>query len=142
MGFIAVVILTITMMFMLKWFGDSPLSRNTKIAVSLKSEFQLEAVGTDIRAGSQKTVLLVHYETKADSKFSLAAQSQEMKKIADFAAGKLEPLDRRKVDEIQVRRTEVRGRGCWQRSLVSDEVFPNPARNAGMEPGGVPVIGR
>lgn len=133
-GFITVVILTVCMMFMLKWFGDSPLSKNTKIAVAVRTQYKFESVGADIKTGTQKTLLVIQYETHQDSKFNIAAQNQEMQTVADFAIGKAEAFDRRMIDEIRVKRTEIRGGGCWQRSYVSENTFPNPYRGVNPPP--------
>lgn len=134
-GFITIVILVITFLFMFKRFGDSPYSKGAKISLAIRDEFHFDAVGTGTVAETQKTAFLIQYDTRADSKFNLAAQNQEMQAVAVFAVGKLEPLDRKNVDEIRVRRTEVRGSGCWQRSYVTDLTVPNPLRGA---PGTLP----
>jgi len=127
-GFISAVVLTGGMLLILWQFRDSPLSKTTKIAVSVKSEYRFDSVGAELQPGAQKTALVIHYETRTDSKFNSDFQVREMKAVADFAAGKAEPFDRRMIDEIRVRRTEVRGSGCWQRNYVSNNTFPNPYR--------------
>jgi hypothetical protein len=135
-GFISVMSLVIAFLLVFKSFGESPYSSGAKVAVAVRDEFHLDAAASAILHEAQKTVLVVQYQTHADSKFNLAAQNQEMQGVAVFAAGKLEPAERRKVDEVRVRRTEIHGSGCMQRSYVTDLAIPNPLRNA--DPLGLP----
>lgn len=128
LGFVTIVIMVVSLLVVLKVFRDSPSSASAKLALAVRGEFHLDSVGARIVSETQKTAVSIYYETHADSKFSADAQNEEMKAVALFAAGKLEPHDRRTVDEIRVRRTEVRGSGCWQRTYVSELAVPNPLR--------------
>ena len=127
-GFLAAGILTVAMLFMLKRFGDSPLSKGTRISQFVKSQFHFDSVGTDVQPGTQKTVLFIHYETRIDSKFSTEFQTNEMRAVAEFALTKIDPFERRSIDEVLVRRAEVRGSGCWQRTYTGDVTVVNPYR--------------
>jgi hypothetical protein len=137
LGFVTIVIMVVSLLLVLKVFRDSPSSAYAKLALAVRGEFHLDSAGARILPESQKTALAIYYETHADSKFSLDAQNEEMKAVAIFAAGKLEAFDRKNVDEIRVRRTEVRGSGCWQRTYVSELIVPNPLRTM---PGNLPPV--
>ena len=138
-GFIATLSLVIAFLFVFKRFGDSPLSSSTKVAIAVREEFHFDVVGSTTSTEPQKTALILRYDTHLDSKFNLEAQHLEMKAVALFAAGKLEPIDRRKTDEIRVRRTEIRGSGCWQRTYVTDLTVPNLLKGiVGPPPPGLP----
>jgi hypothetical protein len=128
-GFLTVVFLVLAMWVMLGQFGASPYSSSSKIAYSIRGEFHFESVGTATRYEGLKNVFLVAYETHLNSNFNLAAQNAEMQKVAEYAATKFEPGDRRRVDEIQVKRTEIHGSGCFQQSYVAGHSIPNPYRN-------------
>jgi len=130
LGFLTVVILVIAMLGALRQFGDSPHSNATKLALAIKGEFHFESVVTGTRNEGVKGFLIIHYETHADSKFNQEAQTGEMQRVAQFAAGKFDASDKRNIDEIQVRRTEIHGRGCFQQSYVATHTLPNPHRGA------------
>jgi len=134
LGFLTVVILVIAMLGALRTFGDSPQSNATKLALAVKAEFKFESVGTAVRDEGMKGALFVQYETHADSKFNQEAQLREMEKVALFASSKLDIGERKRVDEIRVRRTEIHGRGCFKQSYVSNHVQPNPNRGGMLPP--------
>jgi len=134
LGFLTVVILVIAMLGALRTFGDSPQSNATKLALSIKGEFKFESVGTVVRDEGMKGALFVHYETHANSKFNQEAQLSEMEKVALFASSKLDIGERKRVDEIRVRRTEIHGRGCFKQSYVANHVRPNPNRGGILPP--------
>jgi hypothetical protein len=137
-GFLTAIILVVMMLFMLKRFGDSPLSKTTRVAQFIRSQFHFDSVGANLEAGTLKTVLNVHYETKIDSKFSTDFQNAEMKSVAEFALTKVDPFERRSIDEVRVQRAEVRGGGCFQRTYLADYTVPNPYRGPTVP--GVPGI--
>jgi hypothetical protein len=128
LGFVAIVVLVVSFLVVFKAFRDSPSGSTAKVAVAIRGEFHLDSVGARMIPGAHSTALAIYYDTHTDSKFSVDVQNEEMKAVAIFAAGKLEPLDRRSVDEIRVHRSEVHGSGCWQRTYVSDLTVPNPLR--------------
>ena len=128
LGFLTVIVLVIAMLGALRQFGDSPHSNATKLALAIKGEFHFESTVTATRNEGMRGFLVIHYETHADSKFNQELQIGEMQKVAQFAAGKFDASDKRNIDEIQVRRTEVHGRGCFQQSYVATTSVPNPHR--------------
>ncbi len=134
LGFLTVIILVVGMLGALRQFGESPHSNATKLALSIKGEFHFESVGTVVRDEGMKGHLLVHYETHADSKFNSEAQLREMEKVALFASTKLDIGERKRVDEIRIRRTEIHGRGCFKQSYVANHVLPNPHRGSVVPP--------
>ena len=127
-GFLTVIILVMSMLLMLKQYGDSTYSSSTKHALAIRNKFAFESVGTGTRDDGARCFLLIQYETHADSKFDLSAQMREMQKVAEFAVEKLDPAERKRFDEIRVRRTEIHGRGCFQQSFVANHSLPNPHR--------------
>ena len=137
-GFLTAVFLVVAMFFLFKEFGQSRYSSATKLAQGIRSEFHFDSVGTATDSlpapEGMKNVLLVQYETRADSKFDVSAQNQEMDKVAKFAAEKSDPFERKRIEEIRIRRTEIHGRGCFQQSYVSDRSVPNPYRGAEVAP--------
>jgi len=131
LGFLTVVVMVVAMLATLRSFGDSPASNATKLALGIRSEFHFEAVGTAVRMDGIKNYLSISYETHADSKFDQAAQTREMDKVAAFAFSKVDPTERKNLDEIRIRRSEVHGRGCFQQSYVAAHVVPIPGRSGG-----------
>ena len=137
LGFVTVVLLTISFLVVFKSFRDSPSSQNAKLAVAIREEFHVDAVTARIVSETQKTALLVQYETHADTKFSVDAQNEEMKAISIFALGKLNAFEQKRVDEVRLRRYEIHGSGCFQRTYNADLTVPNPFRAA---PGTFPTL--
>lgn len=129
-GFLTAIFLVVAMFFMLKQFSQSPYSSATKLSQTIKGEFRFEGVGTATQmtptVDGPKNVLLVQYDTHADSKFDLDVQNREMDRVGKFAVENTDRSDRPRFVEIRVRRTEIHGRGCFQQSYVSDRVVPNP----------------
>ena len=117
-------------LLVLKGYNESSYSTATKLALAIKNEFHFESVGTTTQVTSTveglKRVLMVQYDTHADSKFDVDVQNREMDRVGKFAVESSDRGDRPRFVEIRVRRTEIHGRGCFQQSYVSDRVVPNP----------------
>jgi hypothetical protein len=72
-------------------------------------------------------ILRVSYLTRKNSQHDQDVQKKEMTEVADFAAKKYDGKDRETIQEIQVRRTELRGSGCFQRSYHNTFAAAAPA---------------
>jgi hypothetical protein len=126
MGFITVMIIVVAMLLSLTMFQQSPASNRARLAQEVKNEFGFPEVGSDVRDILGRTVLIVSYESPVDSKYDLAVQKAEMEKVATFVEGKYDGDDRRSIQELRVRRREVKARGCWKKLIESDHSIQNP----------------
>ena len=128
-GFLTVVFMVMAMLVMFQEYSRSPYSSSTKLAISIRNEFHFESVGSGTKDEGPRHLLVIQYETHANSKFDTSVQTREMQKVAEFAAEKYDPIERKRIDEIRVQRTEIHGRGCFQQSYVADHSIPNPHFN-------------
>jgi len=70
--------------------------------------------------------MVINYSSLVDSHYDLSVQNSEMESIAKFSLQNYSQA--KKVDEVQVTRSETHGRGCFQQTFVSHFTYPNPAR--------------
>lgn len=135
-GFLAVVFLIVAMLLALGSLEHSPAANRIRLAERIRSHFKLESVGAYVGPMEGRTVLLVSYETTRDSQYNVSEQNREMQEVAEFAAAQYDDKDRRLIDEIRIKRVEVRSGGCWQRRLVAHHAVPNPHRTSFTRPAG------
>ena len=129
MGSLTLLLLVAGMVLSLDQFTvSSPAVKWVKLAEQITHDFKLDTTAAEVRIGLPTSSLRVAYVTHEDSKFDLSAQNAEMEKIARFAIGKYEGSDRRKIDEVQVTRSEIHGRGCFQQTYVAHFTLANPFR--------------
>lgn len=135
-GFLAVVFMIVAMLLALGSLEQTPAAHRIRLAERVRSHFKFESVGAHVGPMDGRTVLLVSYETTRDSKYNVSEQNREMREVAEFAAAQYDDKDRRLIDEIRVKRVEVRSGGCWQRRLVAYHTAPNPHRTPLLRPEG------
>jgi len=135
-GFLAVVFMIVAMLLALGSLEQSPAANRIRLAERIRSHFQFDSVGAHVGPMDGRTVLVVSYETTRDSKYNVSEQNREMREVADFAAAQYDDKDRRFIDEIRIKRVEIRSGGCWQRRLVAYHTAPNPHRTPLMRPTG------
>jgi hypothetical protein len=135
-GFLAVVFMIVAMLLALGSLEQSPAANRIRLAERIRSHFQFDSVGAHVGPMDGRMVLVVSYETTRDSKYNVSEQNREMREVADFAAAQYDDKDRRFIDEIRIKRVEIRSGGCWQRRLVAYHTAPNPHRTPLMRPTG------
>jgi hypothetical protein len=115
------------MLVTLDTYQQSPAGNRFKFAETIRTEFQFESTGADVSPFDGRMILRVFYLTKKDSKYDPAVQRKEMEDVAAFAAKSYDGKDRSTIQEIQIQRTEVRGRGCFQKTLQDRLTAEPPA---------------
>ncbi len=126
MGFLAVILMLLFMLFGLNELGQSPAANRVRLAEGIRAQFKFESVGAGVADEPGKRVLRIGYTTLQDSKFDVSVQNREMQGVAEFAAKTYNESDRKFIDEIRVRRTEIKGSGCWQKSYPGEFAMTNP----------------
>jgi len=126
MGLLSMLVLSLGMMLSLGQFQDSPAAEWVKLAEMTGRQFK--ANPTSIRANlrSMPKVMVINYSSLVDSHFDLSFQNKEMEEVARFALQHYR--DAKKIDEVQVTRSETHGRGCFQQTYVAHFTLPNPFR--------------
>jgi hypothetical protein len=128
-GLFATLALVMGMMFTLKTYRMTPASSRVRLSEAIRTQFNLQSVGVELKVQPDKSYLRIAYLTRADSSFDISKQTREMQEIADFACTNYpDPRERRAFEEIRVTRTEIRGSGCFQESFVLNHSCPNPFR--------------
>lgn len=126
LGILTALILTLGMLFTLDQYQQSPAGNRFKFAETIRTEFQFDSAGADVAPLEGKMILRISYMTTKDSKHDQTAQRQEMEKVAAFAAVKYDGKDRSSIHEIQLRRAEVRGKGCFQKTYHNHHTAAAP----------------
>lgn len=128
MGLLTMLVLALGMMFSLGQFQDAPAAEWIKLAETVGREFKAEHVNIQMDLRKTPSSMKIAYSSLVDSKFNLSAQNAEMENLARFAIKTYKGREQTLVDEIQVTRSETRGRGCFQQTYVSTLTIPNPLR--------------
>jgi hypothetical protein len=126
MGAITMLLLTLGMMLSLEKFQTTPAAEWVKLAEQIGREFKAEPVSIRVSLHSVPRVMVINYSSLLDSHFDLTAQNGEMEKVARFALKNFK--DAKKVDEVQVTRSETHGRGCFRQTYVGNFTLPNPVQ--------------
>lgn len=126
LGILTALLLTLGMLFTLDQYQQSPAGNRFKFAETIRTEFQFDSAGADVSPIEGKMVLRISFMTTKDSKHDPAAQRQEMERVAAFAAGKYDGKDRSSIQEIQIKRAEVRGKGCFQKTYHNNHATAAP----------------
>ncbi len=126
LGCLTAMLLSIFMLVTLDTYQQSPAGNRFKFAESVRAQFQFESAGADVTPVDGRMILRISYLTKKSSKYDTTAQRQEMESVTAFAAKTYDGRDRSTIQEIQVRRTEVRGRGCFQKTYTDNHRIAAP----------------
>jgi hypothetical protein len=126
MGFATVMIIVVAMLLSLSMFQQSPASNRARLSQQVRNEFGFTEVASDVRDVLGRTILIVAFESTVDSKYDAAVQKAEMEKVADFVVKRYDGDDRRSIQELRVKRREVKARGCWTKLIEAEHVVQNP----------------
>ena len=126
MGLLSMLVLSLGMMLSLGQFTESSASEWVKLAELTGRQFKAKPLS--VRANLQNTprIMVITYSSLVDSHYDLSVQNTEMENVAKFALQNYSQA--KKVDEVQVTRSETHGRGCFQQTFVSHFNYPNPNR--------------
>ncbi len=126
MGLISMLILSLGMMLSLGQFTETPAAEWVKLSEQTGREFKAEPVSVRVNLRSMPRVMVINYSSLVDSHYDLSFQNKEMEKVARFALQNYK--EAKKVDEVQVTRSETHGRGCFRQTYVAHFTYPNPGR--------------
>lgn len=128
MGLVTALALALGMGVSLGSFQEAPAFEWVRLAELVGREFKAEHVTLRMDLRSRPSAMKITYSSLVDSKFNLSMQNAEMEKVAAFAIQNYKGREQTMVDEIQVTRSETRGRGCFQQTYVATLTVPNSQR--------------
>jgi hypothetical protein len=126
MGLLSMLALSMGMMLSLGQFQETSASEWVKLAEMAGRQFKAKPISIRVDLRSTPKIMVISYSSLVDSHYDLSVQNTEMENIAKFSLQNYSQA--KKVDEVQVTRTETHGRGCFQQSFVSHLTYPNPNR--------------
>jgi hypothetical protein len=126
MGLLSMLALSMGMMLSLGQFQETSASEWVKLAEMAGRQFKAKPISVRVDLRSTPKIMVIAYSSLVDSHYDLSVQNTEMEDIAKFSLQNNSQA--KKVDEVQVTRTETHGRGCFQQSFVSHFTYPNPSR--------------
>lgn len=98
------------------------------ISDKVKEKYGLESVGVHLSDDNGRT-MSIHYVTLQDSGMETEKQNEEMRGVATLALSNLQPVDRKKIETVNVHRSEIHGSGCFRSEYKADLVVENPFRS-------------
>ena len=116
LGCLTALLLSIFMLVTLDTYQQSPAGNRFAFAETIRTQFQFESAGADVTHINGRMVLRLSYITKKHSNYDPAVQRKEMQDVLGFAMKTYDGKDKATIQEIEVRRTEIRGRGCFQKT--------------------------
>ena len=129
MGLVTMLALSMGMMVSLGQFQEVPAAEWVKLAQGISGEFKFDNVTVRVDArGGGPCAMKVAYLTKANSGFDSSAQNVEMENVSKYAVNNYKGRDLSKVDQVEITRSEIHGRGCFQTTYVANFTYPNPKR--------------
>jgi hypothetical protein len=117
MGLLSMLALSMGMMLSLGQFQETSASEWVKLAEMAGRQFKAKPISVRVDLRSTPKIMVIAYSSLVDSHYDLSVQNTEMEDIAKFSLQNYSQA--KKVDEVQVTRTETHGRGCFQQSFVS-----------------------
>jgi hypothetical protein len=126
MGLLSMLALAIGMMVSLEQFQETPAAEWVKLAEQAGRQFKASPISLRVNLRSAPRSMVINYTSLVDSHYDLSLQNAEMESIAKYAIQNYSLA--KKVDEVQVTRTETHGRGCFRQTFVSQLTYPNPDR--------------
>lgn len=127
LGVLTAMILSLFMLLTLDTYQQTPAGNRFKLAESIRTEYTFDSAGADVSPIDGKMVLRISYLTTRSSSHNADVQKKEMESVAAFAASKYDGKDRGAIQEIRVQRTELRGRGCFQKTYKNNHSTAAPA---------------
>ena len=135
MGVITILALSMGMVVSLGQFQEVPAVDWVKVAAAIAAEFKFENVSARVVFhGDAPSAMRITYTTKPNANFDSSAQNVEMETVAKFAVENYKGKDLRKIDQIEINRSEIHGRGCFQTTYVATFTYPNPKQKAPGDP--------
>lgn len=128
MGLVTALVLSVAMALSLSQFTEVPAVEWVRLAEMTTTEFKLENVAVRVNLRDHPSSMRITYLTRADSKFDTTVQNAEMEKVAKFAVQNYKGRELNKVEQIQITRSEIHGRGCFQQTYVAGFTYKNPKR--------------
>ena len=127
MGVITILALIMGMVVSLGQFQEVPAAEWVKIAAAIAAEYKFENVSARVAfRGDAPSALKITYTTKPNANFDSSAQNVEMENVAKFALENYKGKDLRKIDQVEISRSEIHGRGCFQTTYVANFTYANP----------------
>lgn len=126
LGFITVIIMVIMMLFSLSAFQRSPAFNRAKFSNAIRETFGFIETGAGVKDTPSGLTLRVDYQSNVDSQFRDDVMKAEMERVIEFAQKRYDGTDRRIISRLVVRRTEIQGSGCWQRTLEREMSVDKP----------------
>ena len=126
MGLLTMLALSMGMMLSLGQFQESSASEWVKLAELAGRQFKANPISVRVNLRDVPRTMVIAYSSLVDSHYDLSVQNTEMENIAKFALKNYSQM--KKVDEVQVTRSETHGRGCFQQTFVSHFTYQNPDR--------------
>jgi len=126
MGLLTMLALSMGMMLSLGQFTETSASEWVKLAELTGRQFKAKPISVRVNLRNTPRIMVITYSSLVDSHYDLSVQNTEMEDVAKFALQNYSQA--KKVDEVQVTRSETHGRGCFQQTFVSHFTYPNPAR--------------
>ena len=125
LGFVCIITMMM-MLFSLSAFQRSPAANRAKFSNMIRERFQFTEVGADVKAIGTQLVLRVEYVSALDSNFNDDLMKDELERVAEFTKQRYDGKDRRGIDQLRLRSTEVQGSGCWTRTLEREMTVDKP----------------
>ena len=131
MGVITILALSMGMVVSLGQFQEVPAAEWVKIAAAIAEEFKFQNVTARVVfRGDAPSALKVAYTTKPNADFDSSAQNVEMEKVAKYAVDNYKGKDLRKIDQVEITRSEIHGRGCFQTTYVANFTYAIPKKTS------------
>ena len=129
MGLVTMLALSMGMMVSLGQFQEVPAADWVKLAAGITEEFKFDTATVRVDARSAGPCRMkVAYVTKANSGHDSSAQNVEMENVAKFATENYKGRDLTKIDQVEITRSEIHGKGCFQTTYVANFTYDNPKR--------------
>jgi len=126
MGLLCMLAMSMFMMLSLGQFQETSASEWVKLAELAGRQFKAKPISVRVNLKSTPKSMVINNSSLVDSHYDLSVQNSEMESIAKFSLQNYSQA--KKVDEVQVTRSETHGRGCFQQTFVSHFTYPNPNR--------------
>lgn len=129
-GFVTVILMVVLMLVSLTAFQGSPAANRARLANQIRESFGFPEVAAGVKDIDGRLLLRIDYLAHTTSKFDDSFMTAEIRRVIAFVQENYDGREKRSIREIRVRRTEIQGKGCWQRRLERDltqeSPFPEP----------------
>ena len=131
MGLVTILALSMGMVISLGQFQEAPAAEWVKLSQAITDRFQFDnvTVKVDLNTGGPSK-MKVAYVTKANSGFDSSAQNVEMENVFKFAVDSYKGKELGKIEKVEITRSEIHGRGCFQTTYVATTTYDNPKKRA------------